>query len=259
MKISFLSKAVLGGVALSALMAGAAMADGALVYDGGGKFDKSFNEAAYTGAEKFKAEGGAYQDLEISGDAMREQAIRQFASRGNNPIVLPGFSWETALRAVAPEFPDTKFTIIDTEGVSSDGIVGGETLIDRICCIEAVAGLRTLPDACIPLTVTSPPYDGLRAFGGHDFGHETFERIARELWRVTLPGGVVAWVVADEIDGGYSGSSLRQALFFQSIGFRWAENLTAYPAFETERFVGYYRDTIEGAAVRLASGSVVSE
>ncbi|QYO77363.1 BMP family lipoprotein [Devosia salina] len=114
MKISFLTKAIAGGVALSALMAGAAFADGALVYDGGGKFDKSFNEAAYTGAEKFKAEGGAYQDLEISGDAMREQAIRQFASRGNNPIVLPGFSWETALRAVAPEFPDTKFTIIDT-------------------------------------------------------------------------------------------------------------------------------------------------
>jgi len=114
MKISMLSKAMAGGVALSALMAGAAFADGALVYDGGGKFDKSFNEAAYTGAEKFKAEGGAYQDLEISGDAMREQAIRQFASRGNNPIVLPGFSWETALRAVAPEFPDTKFTIIDT-------------------------------------------------------------------------------------------------------------------------------------------------
>jgi basic membrane protein A len=114
MKISTLTKAITGGVALSALMAGAAFADGALVYDGGGKFDKSFNEAAYTGAERFKAEGGAYQDLEISGDAMREQAVRQFASRGNNPIVLPGFSWETALRAVAPEFPDTSFTIIDT-------------------------------------------------------------------------------------------------------------------------------------------------
>lgn len=114
MKISTFTKAVASGVALSALMAGAAFADGALVYDGGGKFDKSFNEAAYNGAERFKAEGGAYQDLEISGDAMREQAVRQFASRGNNPIVLPGFSWETALRAVAPEFPDTKFTIIDT-------------------------------------------------------------------------------------------------------------------------------------------------
>jgi basic membrane protein A len=114
MKISSLTKAFAGGVALSAILAGAAFADGALVYDGGGKFDKSFNEAAYNGAEMFKAEGGAYQDLEISGDAMREQAVRQFASRGNNPIVLPGFSWETALRAVAPEFPDTKFTIIDT-------------------------------------------------------------------------------------------------------------------------------------------------
>jgi basic membrane protein A len=114
MKISTLTKAVASGVAFSALMAGVAFADGALVYDGGGKFDKSFNEAAYTGAEKFKAEGGAYQDLEIFGDAMREQAVRQFAARGNNPIVLPGFSWETALRTVAPEFPDTKFTIIDT-------------------------------------------------------------------------------------------------------------------------------------------------
>ena len=114
MKLSTLTKAVAGGVAFSALMAGVAFADAALVYDGGGKFDKSFNEAAYMGAEKFKAEGGAYQDLEISGDAMREQAVRQFAARGNNPIVLPGFSWETALRTVAPEFPDTKFTIIDT-------------------------------------------------------------------------------------------------------------------------------------------------
>jgi len=114
MKFSTFTKAVAGGVALSAIMTGAAFADAALVYDGGGKFDKSFNEAAYNGAEMFKAEGGAYQDLEISGDAMREQAIRQFASRGNNPIVLPGFSWETALKAVAPEFPDTKFTIIDT-------------------------------------------------------------------------------------------------------------------------------------------------
>lgn len=114
MKISTLTKAIAGGVAMSALLAGAAFADGALVYDGGGKFDKSFNEAAFNGAERFKAEGGAYQDLEISGDAQREQAVRQFASRGNNPIVLPGFSWETALRAVAPDFPDTKFTIIDT-------------------------------------------------------------------------------------------------------------------------------------------------
>ena len=73
------------GIATTALLAGVAFADAALVYDGGGKFDKSFNEAAYMGAEKFKAEGGAYQDLEISGDAMREQALRARPRRRGLP------------------------------------------------------------------------------------------------------------------------------------------------------------------------------
>ena len=102
------------GVALGALVAGSALADAALIYDGGGKFDKSFNEAAYNGAEMFKAEGGAYADLEISGDAQREQAIRQFAVKGFSPIVVPGFSWATALETVAKEFPETHFVIIDS-------------------------------------------------------------------------------------------------------------------------------------------------
>lgn len=43
--------ALAAGIATAALMAGAALADAALIYDGGGKFDKSFNEAAYNGAE----------------------------------------------------------------------------------------------------------------------------------------------------------------------------------------------------------------
>jgi basic membrane protein A and related proteins len=102
------------GIAATALLAGAAFADPALIYDGGGKFDKSFNEAAYNGAEKYKAEGGAYSDLEINGDAQREQAIRQFASKGFSPIVTPGFSWATALTTVAAEFPETHFVIIDS-------------------------------------------------------------------------------------------------------------------------------------------------
>lgn len=93
-------------------------------------------------------------------------------------------------------------------------------MIDQICRIDAVAGLGTLPDVYIPLAVTSPPYDGLREFGGHPFDRDVFERVARELWRVVMPGGIVAWVVADEIDGGYSGTSFRQALYFQEVGFR---------------------------------------
>jgi hypothetical protein len=93
-------------------------------------------------------------------------------------------------------------------------------LLDRICCVDAVVGLGALPDDGIPLTVTSPPYDGLREYGGNDFGPEVFEAVADELWRVTMPGGVVAWVVADQIDGGYSGTSFRQALHFMGVGFR---------------------------------------
>jgi basic membrane protein A len=86
----------------------------AIIYDLGGKFDKSFNEAAYTGAEKFKTETGIdYRDFEIANDAQREQALRRFAKDGNNPIVMAGFSWAAALEKVAAEYPDTDFAIID--------------------------------------------------------------------------------------------------------------------------------------------------
>ncbi|TDI55998.1 MAG: BMP family ABC transporter substrate-binding protein [Alphaproteobacteria bacterium] len=86
----------------------------AVVYDMGGKFDKSFNEAAYAGAELFKSETGLeYRDFEIQNDSQREQALRNFARRGHNPIVAIGFSQAQALEKVAKEFPDTKFAIID--------------------------------------------------------------------------------------------------------------------------------------------------
>ncbi len=115
MKFSTFTKALAGGVALSAILTGAALADPAIIYDLGGKFDKSFNEAAYNGAEAWKAEtGGNYIDLELQNDAQREQALRRFAGQGANPIVMAGFSWTAALTAVAPEFPDTNFVVIDT-------------------------------------------------------------------------------------------------------------------------------------------------
>jgi basic membrane protein A len=86
----------------------------AIIFDLGGKFDKSFNEAAYNGAEKFKKESGIdYRDFEIANEAQREQALRKFAKDGNNPIVVVGFSWASALEKVAPEYKDTNFAIID--------------------------------------------------------------------------------------------------------------------------------------------------
>ena len=103
-----------GTSAALALVAGTAVAEPAILFDLGGKFDKSFNESAYNGAERWAAEtGGSYAEVEIQSDAQREQAIRRFAESGANPIVMAGFSWATPLAEVAADYPDTKFAIID--------------------------------------------------------------------------------------------------------------------------------------------------
>jgi len=115
--------ALAAGVALGAVLASSALADPAVIYDAGGKFDKSFNEAAYNGAEQWKREtGGTYGEFEINNDAQREQALRQFASRGYSPIVTPGYNFATALQTVAPEFPDTHFVILDDASVDQPNV-----------------------------------------------------------------------------------------------------------------------------------------
>tara|TARA_B100001765_G_scaffold214630_1_gene183223 strand:- start:2398 stop:3348 length:951 start_codon:yes stop_codon:yes gene_type:complete len=97
-----------------ALTAGAALAEPALIYDLGGKFDKSFNEAAYNGAKRWVEEtGGSYKELEMQSEAQREQALRRLAETGANPIVMTGFAFGDVLNKVAPDYPDTKFAIID--------------------------------------------------------------------------------------------------------------------------------------------------
>ena len=88
--------------------------------------------------------------------------------------------------------------------------------------------LKELPDGCIDLTVTSPPYDtldkdltpvgrGMRDYKGYTWD---FKATAKELYRVTKVGGVVVWVVTDKTDNGSeSGTSFRQALYFMECGF----------------------------------------
>lgn len=88
----------------------------AVVYDAGGKFDKSFNEAAYNGIERFKKETGtAYLDFEITNDTQREQALRRMAQKGADPIIAIGFAQGSALEKVAKEFPNARFAAIDAE------------------------------------------------------------------------------------------------------------------------------------------------
>jgi len=107
-------------IALAAtLAAAAASAAGirpAIVYELGGKLDGSFNEGVYSGAQRFREDTGiAFHEYEIGNDAQREQAMRDFAGRGFDPILVVGFAQAAALEKVAPEFPDTRFAIIDRE------------------------------------------------------------------------------------------------------------------------------------------------
>lgn len=120
--MSLMTKILSASTAM-ALAAGAAFADGhsagpAIIYDLGGKFDKSFNESAYNGAQRWADENGeSFSEFEITSDAQREQAIRRFAEDGNSPIVMAGFSWATALETAAPDYPDTDFVVIDVSWI----------------------------------------------------------------------------------------------------------------------------------------------
>ena len=92
----------------------AAAAEPAIVYDMGGKFDKSFNEAAYVGMENWKKETGKqYLEFEIANESQREQAIRRMAEKGASPIIGVGFSQASAIEKVAKEFPKLNFVIVD--------------------------------------------------------------------------------------------------------------------------------------------------
>ena len=116
MKISRLALSLPKLAALLLISVGARAAEfsPAIVYDMGGKFDRSFNQSAYEGVEKFKKETGiAYREFEISNAAQREQAFTQFARRGAAIIVGTGFTQASAIEKVAKQFPNVKFAIID--------------------------------------------------------------------------------------------------------------------------------------------------
>jgi basic membrane protein A and related proteins len=91
-----------------------AQAQPAVIYELGGKFDKSFNQAAYQGAERWKKETGKpYLEFEVQNAAQREQAARRFAERGADPIVGIGFPQASSIETVAKAFPNRRFAIID--------------------------------------------------------------------------------------------------------------------------------------------------
>lgn len=95
--------------------------------------------------------------------------------------------------------------------------------------------MKKLPDGCVDLTVTSPPYDNLRTYNGNieQWNFEKFQAIAKQLYRITADGGVVVWIVSDAtIKGSETGSSFRQALFFKECGLNLHDTMIwAKPCF----------------------------
>lgn len=103
---------------------------------------------------------------------------------------------------------------------------------------DCVHGMMELPDECIDLVITSPPYDDIRDYNGYTFDYEkTFD----QLFRILKQGGICVWIVNDQTkDGSESGTSFRQALYAKEIGFRlhdtmiWQKDSCAFP--ETVRY-----------------------
>ena len=110
--------------------------------------------------------------------------------------------------------------------------------LNNVYNVDCLSGLREMESNSVNLTVTSPPYDNLRTYGNiTDWNYEIFKPIAEELYRVTKPGGIVVWIVGDAtLNGGETGSSFKQALYFQEIGFKihdtmiYYKNSSAFPA-----------------------------
>ncbi len=112
--MKFASSLRVGTLAAALALSFQAKAEPAIVFDMGGKFDKSFNEAAFRGIEQWKKETGkTYLDFEISNESQREQAIRRMAEKGASPIIGIGFGQASSIEKVAKEFPKLQFAIID--------------------------------------------------------------------------------------------------------------------------------------------------
>jgi site-specific DNA-methyltransferase (adenine-specific) len=124
---------------------------------------------------------------------------------------------------------------------------------NQVLHCDCLDGFRSLPDESIPMILTSPPYDAMRQYGGGGWTWDTFAAVADQLWRVTRPGGVVAWVVQDSIvDGGESGTSDAQKARFRALGFRVYQTIYVVTDSHRRSPGRYYRQT--SLAVVLSKG-----
>jgi DNA modification methylase len=109
---------------------------------------------------------------------------------------------------------------------------------NEILQLNCIDGMCLLDDCSVDMCVTSPPYDDLRTYNDSSkWDFDVFEKVAQELYRVMKKGGTLVWVVGDAVlNGGETGSSFRQALYFMQLGFKLHDTMlyekagTAFPA-----------------------------
>jgi site-specific DNA-methyltransferase (adenine-specific) len=115
--------------------------------------------------------------------------------------------------------------------------------LNKIYNMDCIEGLKKIEDNTIDLILTSPPYDNLRTYDNTcEWNFDIFKNVANELYRVLKKGGIIVWIVGDAtINGGETGTSFKQALYFQSIGLKihdtmiYEKNGSAFPAARTSK------------------------
>lgn len=122
-KLTAIVTSLFGAVVMMVSVASAADIKPAVVYDMGGKFDKSFNEGVWNGVKKFTAETGIkVMEFEVTNPTQREQAMRRMAERGATIVLGVGFAQADAISVVAAEYPDVQFSIIDVGWLSAPNL-----------------------------------------------------------------------------------------------------------------------------------------
>jgi basic membrane protein A and related proteins len=121
-----------------------------LVFDIGGRGDKSFNDAAYKGLEMAKEKFGIDFEVIDPGDGSdRESALRMLASKKDIDLIFGvGFIFTEDINNVAREFPDKKFGCIDYSVDDPSEIPGNVSAIifreeEGSFLVGAIAGLVT--------------------------------------------------------------------------------------------------------------------
>jgi len=106
--------------------------------------------------------------------------------------------------------------ISENENFPVDCLVSLRPLLYKIHNEDCRITLAKLPSECVDLVVTSPPYDNLRTYKGHEWNFEIFKGIAEGLSRVLKQGGVIVWVVNDQtINGSETLTSAKQKIYFR--------------------------------------------